>query len=55
MFKPEYILDNVALFGYWETVEIVAKRLRRLGKSAEIARKMAYNIVAATIGKDKMF
>ena len=48
MFKPEYILDNVATFGYWETVEIVKKKFQRMGKDARIALIMANELVANT-------
>lgn len=48
MFKPEYILDNVALFGYYETIELVAAKFRRLGKKKELALLMALEMVAAT-------
>lgn len=47
MFKPEYILDNVALFGYFETVDLIAAKFCRMGKGKSIA----YMLVRATVWK----
>ena len=45
MFKTEYIRDDLALFGPFETVRLIENKLVRMGKSRKIARIMAYNIV----------
>lgn len=49
MFKPEYILDDVALFGYWETIEMVKNKFMRMGKDARIALIMAHELVLNTV------
>ena len=49
MFKPEYILDNVALFGYYETIALVKAKFQRLGKGAKIAQLMATELVSQTV------
>ena len=49
MFKPEYILDNVALFGIDATVDMIKKKFQRMGKKAEIAYTMAHMMVINTI------
>jgi hypothetical protein len=49
MFKPEYIRDNVALFGLAETIELVAKKFKRMGKTPRMAHTMAYNLVLNTV------
>ena len=50
MFKPEYIRDDVALFGVTATVSLIAKRLQRLGRSKPVAEAMALALVQSTIG-----
>ena len=49
MFKPEYILDNVAAFGLAETIEIVEKKFKRMGKSKRMADIMARELVLNTV------
>lgn len=49
MFKPEYILDNVATFGLADTMAIVSSKFQRLGKSKSMADKMAYLLVLNTV------
>jgi hypothetical protein len=49
MFKPEYILDNVALFGLAETIALVAKKFKRMGKTPRIAYIMARELVNNTV------
>lgn len=49
MFKPEYILDDVRVFGYWETVGLIAKKFERMGKDAKIALIMANELVKNTV------
>ena len=50
MFKPEYILDNVAAFGIDETIGLIAKKFQRMGKSKRMARIMAHTLVQNTLG-----
>ena len=49
MFKPEYILDDVALFGLADTIEMVKNKFMRMGKNAKMAHTMAYNLVLNTV------
>ena len=49
MFKPEYILDNVAAFGLAETIGLIAKKFKRLGKSARMSYIMARQLVNNTV------
>lgn len=49
MFKPEMILDDVAVFGLAETMELIAAKFRRLGKNKTMADKMAYLLVLNTV------
>ena len=49
MFKPEYILDNVAAFGLAETIGLIAKKFKRLGKSKRMADIMAQLLVASVV------
>ena len=49
MFKPEYILDNVALFGLEDTVTLIKNKFMRMGKSKEIADIMARQLVNNTV------
>ena len=49
MFKPEYILDDVAVFGLTATIVMVRKKFQRLGKSYYVADSMAYKLVMATV------
>lgn len=49
MFKPEYILDDVAAFGLAETIEIVEKKFKRMGKSARMSYIMARQLVNNTV------
>ncbi len=50
MFKPEYIKDNFALFGFTATQDLLYKRLRRMGKSPHMAAIMAMQLMEITIG-----
>lgn len=49
MFKPEYILDNVALFGMDETIGLIAKKFQRMGKGKAISVRMAQLLVASVV------
>lgn len=49
MFKPEYILEDVATFGMLETVELMQAKFMRLGKARRLAYRMAYDLVLATL------
>ena len=49
MFKPEYILDDVAAFGLTETIQIIAAKFRRMGKNRSIADQMARTLVLNTV------
>lgn len=49
MFKPEYILDNVAVFGLADTMTIIAAKFHRMGKTKVMADKMAYLLVLNTV------
>ena len=49
MFKPEYILDNVAAFGLAETIEIVENKFKRMGKSSKMSYIMARQLVNNTV------
>lgn len=49
MFKPEYILDNVALFGLSETMRMVEKKFKRMGKTPRMAYIMARQLVNNTV------
>lgn len=49
MFKPEYILDNVALFGLDDTYVLIAAKFQRMGKSRELAYRMARELVLSTV------
>ena len=49
MFKPEYILDNVRVFGLSETIEIIEKKFKRLGKTPRMAYIMARQLVNNTV------
>ena len=45
MFKPEYIRDDVALFGVDATITLIAKRLQRMGRSRPVAEAIATVLV----------
>ena len=49
MFKPEYILDNVAAFGLAETIGLIAKKFQRMGKGKRMADIMARQLVNNTV------
>jgi hypothetical protein len=49
MFKPEYILEDVALFGLAETMRLVAAKFKRMGKTTAVANTMAYHLVLNTV------
>lgn len=49
MFKPEYILDNVAVFGLEDTVTLIKNKFMRMGKSKAIADTMARQLVNNTV------
>ena len=49
MFAPRMILEDVAVFGLADTIELVSAKFRRLGKSKAMADKMAYNLVLNTV------
>ena len=49
MFKPEYILDNVALFGLEDTMTLIKNKFVRMGKSKAIADAMAHIMVINTV------
>ncbi len=53
MFKPEYILDNVATFGIDETVKLIAAKFRRMGKGKAVAYTMAHMMVVETLWTPK--
>ena len=50
VFKPEYILDNVAAFGIDGTIGLIEKKFVRMGKSKRMARIMAHTLVQNTLG-----
>lgn len=49
MFKPEYILDTVALHGMDFAMETIANKLSRMGKTKRMADIMAYHLVLNTV------
>ena len=49
MFKPEYILDNVAAFGLSETIALIEKKFKRLGKTPRMSYIMARQLVNNTV------
>lgn len=49
MFKPEYIMDNVAAFGLDATLKIITDKFVRMGKKRAIADLMALELIRATI------
>lgn len=49
MFKPEYIQDNLELFGPYETVKLIQNKFMRMGKSRAIAYIMASKLVTASM------
>ena len=49
MFKPEYILDNVAAFGLAETIALIENKFKRLGKTQRMAYIMARQLVNNTV------
>ncbi len=49
MFKPEYIRDNFKAFGWNGASELLYNQLRRMGKSPDMAAKMAMQLMEITI------
>ena len=49
MFKPAYIIEDVALFGELETIKIIATKLQRMGRSRATAYLMAHTLVQTTL------
>lgn len=49
MFAPSMILEDVAVFGLYETIGLVSARFRRLGKSARMADIMARRLVHSVV------
>ena len=49
MFKPEYILDNVAAFGLADTIGLIKNKFRRMGKTQRMSYIMARQLVNNTV------
>ena len=50
MFKPEYIREDVAVFGLQATIALVKQRFQRLGKRSAVAQAMASRLVLSVVG-----
>lgn len=48
MFKPEYIIEDIKMFGYIQTVHMITAKFIRMGKVRKVAEQMATELVTAT-------